>query len=144
VKELLGNKIIIIPLFSGFLTQFLKFLINWARAGKPDFRWLFLTGGMPSAHAASVMSLSTLVGLYTGFSSVLFGVTLFFSLIVMYDAAGLRRAAGMQASIINKIIDELQIEHRIKEERLRELLGHTPFEVLVGASIGILLALIFK
>jgi len=144
VSGFFGNKIIIVPLIGGFLAQFLKFLINWAKAGKPDFRWLFLTGGMPSAHAASVMALSTLVGIYRGFDSLIFGITFFFSLIVMYDAAGLRRAAGMQASVINKIIDELQIEHRIKEERLREFLGHTPVEVLAGAGIGILLAIILR
>lgn len=140
----LGNKVVLVPLFAGFLAQFLKFLINWAKANKPDFRWLFLTGGMPSAHAASVMALSTLVGIYRGFDSLIFGLTFFFSLIVMYDAAGLRRAAGMQASVINKIIDELQIEHRIKEERLREFLGHTPVEVLAGAALGILLAIILS
>ena len=96
---------------------------------------------MPSSHAASVSALSTSVGIQNGFNSLLFGVTLYFSLIVMYDAAGLRRAAGRQAIILNRLIDE-HFAHPEKEtQRLMELLGHTPFEVFVGASIGILSAL---
>lgn len=122
----------------GFLVQLSKVLTFLVREKKINVRKLVETGGMPSSHAASVMALSTCVGLREGFGSVLFDVVLFFSLIVMYDAAGLRRAAGRQASLINRILYEhLQLPGP-PAERLRELLGHTPIEVLVGALIGVL------
>ncbi len=92
---------------------------------------------MPSSHAASVSSLSTMVGLHEGFDSTMFGVTLFFSLIVMYDAAGLRRAAGRQAVVLNRLIDEHFKNPEEGAQKLMELLGHTPLEVLVGALLGV-------
>lgn len=102
------------------------------------------TGGMPSSHAAAVSALSTAVGLKEGFGTTLFGVTLYFSLIVMYDAAGLRQAAGRQAAILNRLIDE-HFEHPEKNtHRLMELLGHTPLEVLVGAVLGVVSALVWN
>ena len=98
---------------------------------------------MPSSHAASVSALTTMVGLSNGFRSSLFGVTLFFSLIVMYDAAGLRRAAGRQAAVLNRLIEE-HFEHpEAGAQRLMELLGHTPLEVLVGALLGVASALLW-
>jgi uncharacterized protein len=95
---------------------------------------------MPSSHAASVAALSTTVGLNEGFRSTMFGVTLFFSLIVMYDAAGLRRAAGQHATVLNRLIDE-HFRDEQETHRLMELLGHTPLEVLIGALIGVATAL---
>lgn len=92
---------------------------------------------MPSSHAASVAALSTSVAIQEGFRSLLFGVTLYFSLVVMYDAAGLRRAAGRQATILNRLIDEHFKNPERETQRLMELLGHTPFEVFIGASIGV-------
>jgi len=98
---------------------------------------------MPSSHAASVSALTTMVGLSEGFRSTLFGVTLFFSLIVMYDAAGLRRAAGRQAVVLNRLIDEHFKNPETSTQRLMELLGHTPLEVLVGALLGVASALLW-
>lgn len=98
---------------------------------------------MPSSHAASVAALSTSVGLSEGFRSALFGATLFFSLIVMYDAAGLRRAAGKQAAILNRLIEEHFRHPEEKAQKLIELLGHTPLEVLVGAILGVGTALLW-
>ena len=95
---------------------------------------------MPSSHAASVAALSTAVGLQEGFRSTMFGVTLFFSLIVMYDAAGLRRAAGRQAAVLNRLIEE-HFEDHTGTQRLMELLGHTPLEVFMGALLGVASAL---
>ena len=92
---------------------------------------------MPSSHAASVCTLSTLVGQREGFRSSLFCVTLFFSLIVMYDAAGLRRAAGRHATVLNRLIDEHFKNPEEGAQKLMELLGHTPLEVLVGALLGV-------
>jgi len=130
------------PLFHaltcGFLVQMSKVLTFLVREKKINVRRFVETGGMPSSHAASVMSLSTCVGMREGFESVLFAVTLYFSLIVMYDAAGLRRAAGRQASLLNRILNEHIQLPGAPHHQLRELLGHTPFEVLVGALIGIL------
>jgi len=130
------------PLFHalacGFLVQLSKVLTYLLMEKKINVRRLVETGGMPSSHAASVAALSTCVALREGVDSVLFGVVVYFSLIVMYDAAGLRRAAGRQATLLNRILYEhLQLPGPA-HERLRELLGHTPLEVLVGALIGVL------
>ncbi len=95
---------------------------------------------MPSSHAATVAALSTSVGLNEGFRSTMFAVCLFFSLIVMYDAAGLRRAAGQHAAVLNRLIDE-HFQDQAETQRLMELLGHTPFEVLIGALLGVATAL---
>ena len=92
---------------------------------------------MPSSHAAAVSALTTAVGLREGFGTTLFGVTLYFSLIVMYDAAGLRQAAGRQAAILNRLIDEHFQDAERDTQRLIELLGHTPYEVFVGAVLGV-------
>jgi acid phosphatase family membrane protein YuiD len=98
---------------------------------------------MPSSHAAAVSALSTSVGLREGFGSVLFGVTLYFSLVIMYDAAGLRRAAGRHAVILNRLIDEHFRDPEADRQRLIVLLGHTPFEVAVGAILGAASALLW-
>ena len=133
------------PLFHaltcGFLVQMSKVLTFLVREKKINVRRFVETGGMPSSHAASVMSLSTCVGMREGFESVLFAVSLYFSLIVMYDAAGLRRAAGRQATLLNRILNEHIQLPGAPHHQLRELLGHTPFEVLVGALIGILFSI---
>lgn len=124
-------------LLVGVLVQGYKGFADYLRTRRWNLRRFVETGGMPSSHAASVSALSTLVGLTAGFRSLLFGVTLYFSLIVMYDAAGLRRAAGRQAAILNRLIDE-HFEHAEADtHRLMTLLGHTPLEVLVGAVLGV-------
>jgi hypothetical protein len=107
-----------------------------------NFKRLVELGGLPSAHSASVAALSTGVALEQGVQSPLFGVTAFYSLMTMYDAAGIRRSAGRQAEVLNRIVDDLKITRRVPEERLLELLGHTPFEVLAGAAFGILIGLV--
>lgn len=125
----------------GFLVQVSKVLTFLLREKKINVRRFVETGGMPSSHAASVSALSTCVGLVEGFDSVLFNVVVFFSLIVMYDAAGLRRAAGRQATLLNRILHEHIQLPGPPHDRLRELLGHTPLEVLVGAIIGVLFSM---
>jgi acid phosphatase family membrane protein YuiD len=121
----------------GFLIQAYKGLSEFLGTRRWNLRRFVETGGMPSSHAAAVSALSTIVGLTAGFRSLLFGVTLYFSLIVMYDAAGLRRAAGRQAAILNRLIDEHFEHSEADTHRLMELLGHTPLEVLVGALLGV-------
>ena len=123
--------------------QSFKGFSQYFRTGRWNLRRFVETGGMPSSHAASVAALSTSVAVQEGFRSPLFGVTLYFSLVVMYDAAGLRRAAGRQAAILNRLIDE-HFQHPEREtQRLMELLGHTPFEVFIGAALGVLSALLW-
>ena len=124
--------------------QLYKGLYAWIHQRRPNFRRFVETGGMPSSHAASVAALTTTVALTEGLLSSIFGVTLFFSLIVMYDAAGLRRAAGQQARLLNRIVAETAGERARDERKLFELLGHTPLEVLVGALIGIGAALVWN
>jgi uncharacterized protein len=132
---------LVLALASSAAAQLTKFLVTLARDGKVNFKRLVELGGMPSAHSASVAALSTGVALQEGIHSALFGVTAFYSLMTMYDAAGIRRSAGRQAEVLNRIVDEIQMTGRIREERLLELLGHTPFEVFVGAALGIAFAL---
>lgn len=120
-----------------FLIQGYKGLADFVATRRWNLRRFVETGGMPSSHAASVSSLTTLVGLREGFGSLLFGVTLFFSLIVMYDAAGLRRAAGRHAAVLNRLIDHNFKNPEESAHKLMELLGHTPLEVLIGALIGV-------
>ena len=119
------------------LIQGFKGFAEFASTKHWNFRRFVETGGMPSSHAAAVSCLSTLVGLREGFGSSLFGVTLFFSLIVMYDAAGLRRAAGRHAMVLNRLIDHNFKNPEESAQKLMELLGHTPFEVLIGALLGV-------
>ena len=132
----------LIAILAGFLVQSMKFAADWIRHKRPNFRVLTSTGGMPSSHSAGVCALTTAIWVREGGMSSLFSIALYFSLIVMYDATGLRRSAGLQAAVLNRIVDEQFIHHRkAGEGRLKELLGHTPLEVLVGAILGILFAL---
>lgn len=134
---LFGNKILTISLVSWFIAQALKVIISIIQNGKLDYHRFIGAGGMPSSHSALAMSLATAIGIEHGWDSTLFALSLVVALIIMYDAASLRRAAGQQAEVLNKMLDELFHDGRIKEERLKELLGHTPLEVLAGALLGI-------
>jgi uncharacterized protein len=127
---------------SWFLAQLLKVVLGGTQKKKYDFRWLFDTGGMPSAHSATVASLSTVTGLYYGFNTIPFLIALIFSLITMFDAAGVRRHFGIQARILNEMMNDFYTKGAVPERRVKELLGHTPFEVLAGAFTGIVVALI--
>ncbi|MBI4970462.1 MAG: divergent PAP2 family protein [Candidatus Omnitrophica bacterium] len=122
--------------------QTIKVVRGAIQEKKLDFRWFLNSGGMPSSHSAAVASLSTVVGLYYGFGSIPFGITLVYSLIIMFDAAGVRRNVGRQAVILNKIVDEMSKGKQLEEKRLKELLGHTPKEVFAGALFGIVMSLI--
>jgi uncharacterized protein len=116
-------------------------VVYFATHRRWNLRRFVQTGGMPSSHAAAVSALSTSVGLSEGFTSVLFGVTLYFSLVIMYDAAGLRRSAGQHAAILNRLVEERFAHPQEGTQRLMELLGHTPFEVAIGSLLGVVSAL---
>jgi acid phosphatase family membrane protein YuiD len=122
--------------------QFTKMLCALWLTRRLDFRYLVSTGGMPSAHSAMVCGLATSVGLRAGFGSPMFVLSLAFAIVVMFDASTVRRAAGLQATLLNEIIDELFKEHHFSERKLAELLGHTRLEVFLGMVIGILVALL--
>lgn len=128
---------------SWFLSQLAKVIRGWLRHKRFNFRWLFDTGGMPSSHSATVASLATTVGLYYGFMTIPFLIVFIFTIITMFDAAGVRRSVGRQASILNKMLDDLYEKGEVPEQRLKELLGHTPKEVFAGAFLGIVIAYLF-
>ncbi len=107
-----------------------------------NLRVLAEMGGMPSSHAAIVMGLTSAVGRVNGVGSAVFAIALIFSVVVMYDAQGVRRAAGRQAAVLNRLVEDMVAMRGIQEDRLRELLGHTPFEVLVGAALGVAVGLL--
>ncbi len=129
---------------AAFFAQVIKFIIFTIQTKKINFKIFTTTGGMPSSHSAGVMGLSTSVGLIEGFDSVIFSVALGYALITMYDAAGVRRAAGKTAACLNKMMDDFY-KHDVQAigGKLKELLGHTPFEVIMGALFGILFAFCF-
>jgi acid phosphatase family membrane protein YuiD len=127
-----------------FLAQLTKTLSAVCRDRRLDFRYLVSLGGMPSAHSAMVIALATAVGLEMGFGHPVFVVTLAFALIVMLEAATVRRAAGTQARLLNEMVGTLFREHRLSEEKLVELLGHTRLEVFMGMLMGIFMALLVK
>ena len=133
-------------LFSWFSAQFIKVLRSGLRRSKQkglSMRWVFDTGGMPSAHSATVSCLTTVMGMYYGFDSMIFLMSLIYTIIIMFDAAGVRRNVGRQARILNKMLDELYEKGAFPEQRLKELLGHTPVEVFVGCFLGIGVAYLF-
>jgi uncharacterized protein len=132
------NPILSTSLLACFSAQALKTIIEIFRNGKMNLGYLVNTGGMPSSHSALVGALATGVGLTVGWNSPEFAIASLFAVIVMYDAAGVRQAAGAQAKILNQLLDEFfQDGHHLNQERLKELLGHTPFQVFVGLAWGV-------
>ena len=128
--------------WSWTLAQSTKMLCGLYRTRRLDFNYLVSTGGMPSAHSAFATGMATSIGLVAGFASPLVVVAMAFAMITMFDASTVRYAAGQQARILNDMIEELFKEHRLSEVKLKELLGHTRLEVLLGAVIGVLSALL--
>ena len=133
-------EVIVNGIEAALVAQLLKFLGHLIKTRKVDFQVLATTGGMPSSHTSGVISLSTTVGFICGFDSIEFAIALGYSLVVMYDAAGLRRATGKIAACLNKMRDDFYANGQMPTERLKELLGHTPFEVFAGALLGIYIA----
>jgi len=131
------------PFIAWFLCQVLKVVFYLFAEKQLNVARLFDTGGMPSSHSALVVALATLLGMREGVTSPLFGVSLIFALVVMYDATNLRRAAGEQAHTLNRVIPDLMRGKFVQEfdfKVMREVLGHSPLEVVVGSIIGFLLA----
>lgn len=136
------NQIFLTVLMAWLLAQTIKVIIGVIREKRFNFRWFVGTGGMPSSHAATVSALAASVGFTFGFSSPFFAMAFFFAFIIMFDAQGVRRQSGQQAEALNKIIEDIYLQRGIKQERLMELLGHTPVQVFIGAAIGVIVAII--
>lgn len=138
LSDLFGNRTLWVPVAIWAAVQFWKFLspLIFHRRFEPGKLWS--AGGMPSSHSALVTALAASAGMNAGFGSPVFAASVVLAMVVMYDAAGVRQAAGKQAQKINRIVEELLAGHPLNEEQLRELLGHTPLQVLVGGFIGAL------
>lgn len=137
VNDLFQNPILIPAFLAWTVAQASKVPVEWARRRRLNFGLLISAGGMPSSHASLVSAMATAVGLREGLTSTAFAISLIVALIVMYDAAGVRRAASIQARILNQILEEVFAGRPLSEQRLKELIGHTPMEVFVGALLGI-------
>ena len=141
--KLINNKYIYIPTLLWIAVQCFKLITDIIKTRKFNFKRILGAGGMPSSHTAIVVSLATLIGKDVGVDTPIFALAVIMSLVVMYDAAGVRRAAGKQASLLNKIVETPGMSGLEVHEKLVEVLGHTPLQVIVGAILGIVVGLIF-
>ncbi|MGB3242458.1 MAG: divergent PAP2 family protein [Candidatus Omnitrophota bacterium] len=142
IDQFLSNKVVIATFFAWFIAQALKVVFGAIAEKRFNFKWFVGTGGMPSSHTAGVSALTTAVGIQEGVGSALFVVALMFAVVVICDAQGFRRATGKQAEALNKIIDDIYWKRGVQEDRLKELLGHTPVQVFAGLALGIILPFI--
>jgi len=143
-SQIIKNKILMTTLSAWLIAQIIKVTFGVIRNKRFDFRWFIGTGGMPSSHAAGASCLATAIGLEYGFNSVYFALATSFAIVVMFDAQGVRRSTGKQARILNKIMDDIYWQGRIQENQLRELMGHTPVEVIGGFLLGVIIALLAR
>jgi len=141
VDALLANDVLGACVIAWLIAQLSKPILHYAHSRTISLRYFVTAGGMPSSHSAVVVALATRVGFDAGLSSIAFALSAVFAAVVMYDAAGVRRAVSLQARILNRMLTEMIEAQHFNEERLRELVGHTPFEVFVGALIGVLSAI---
>jgi len=141
--EILRNYALWIALCAWFVAQVIKILLELIRNKRLNLRLLMSSGGMPSSHSSFVTAVTTVIGLTEGFDSPIFALGAIVSLIVMYDASGVRRAAGNQAKVINDLIASIENPNIKLDKKLKEMLGHTPVQVAAGAVLGITIALIF-
>ncbi|MEA4910460.1 MAG: divergent PAP2 family protein [Chloroflexi bacterium] len=138
LNDISVNRMLIAGLAAWFLAQFLKVPIDWMVNRRFIWTLWFSPGGMPSSHSALMTGTTTAIGLYTGFNTATFALAFAITMVVIYDAAGVRRQAGLHAQKLNLLINELLSGHPISEQRLKEVLGHTPREVVGGISLGII------
>lgn len=141
MRDLAYNEALLVALTAWFMAQFSKLLIILLRERRLDFQNVMSAGGMPSSHSAVVVALATRVGIVDGVASTTFAIASTFAAVVLYDAAGIRRAVSIQGRILNRMLEEVKEYQRLNEKRLLELLGHTPFEVFVGSLLGLLIGL---
>lgn len=142
LAQLFQNRVLWTTLLGWGVAQSIKVAVAVWQKKRFDVRWFLGTGGMPSAHSAGVSALAMAVGFQVGFHTAAFAVALIFAGVTMFDAQGVRRAAGRQAVVLNQMIDELYVRGQVSQERLMELLGHTPVEVFVGSALGCVIAVL--
>lgn len=144
LNELFSNKALLAAFSAWFAAQLIKIIADIAKNRKFDFHLIMSSGGMPSSHSATVCALCVMIWRIATPASPLFALSVVFAFIVMYDAAGVRRAAGEQAKVLNRIAEELADgKTEYMEKNLKELIGHTPIQVLVGAVLGVLVGALF-
>ena len=142
IEQLLQNRILWVAIVSWFIAQLLKVIITLLQEHRLDWSKLWASGGMPSSHSAFVMSLAISAGQVWGYDSTYFAIAAVVSFVVMYDAANVRLEAGKQAAVINQIIEVLENPDLNPEERLKEILGHTPLQVVAGGVLGFVIAIL--
>ena len=142
IQKVITNKYLYIPLIVWFCIQSFKVVYDLVTTQKLNFKRIMGAGGMPSSHSAVVTTLAAMIGKNEGLDTPIFAMSVIFALVVMYDAAGVRRAAGKQAHLLNRIVETPGLSSVQVQERLVEVLGHTPLQVIVGAFIGILVGLL--
>ena len=138
--DLFSNRVLTAALTSWALAQIIKIPLEYIRTRRWNWALLFSAGGMPSSHSALVAASAHATGLYMGFDSPVFALAVALAMIVIYDATGIRRQAGRHAALINAMIADLTSGHPLKEEHLREVLGHTPLQALSGLLLGLLVS----
>lgn len=143
LEGLLNNYVLECGLLAWFMAQVVKPPIQFFQTGKWSWGPLFSPGGMPSSHSALMVGTTIAIGLFDGFDTSMFAVAIAITMIVIYDAAGVRREAGRHAEAINVLIDELLSGHPISEKQLREVIGHTPLEVTGGVILGVVVSVLF-
>ncbi|HAJ35911.1 MAG TPA: acid phosphatase [Chloroflexi bacterium] len=143
MRALLSNAALWLPLSVAFGVQLYKMLAFWVQTGRIDFKVLAQAGGMPSSHSAMVCSLMTAIGYQYGLDSGLFAIAVVLAVIVMYDARGVRQESGKQARVINQILQTFFSGHPLTDAQLKELIGHTTLQVIVGGIIGVIYTLIY-
>lgn len=137
VLEILSNRMIQAGFLAWAIAQALKVLLTLIISRKFDSTRIWGSGGMPSSHSATTCAMMMMIGFSEGFNSAVFALAFAFSAVVMYDAAGVRRSTGKNAAVLNRLIDKLYTDGSFDEEHLKELVGHTPIQVLAGALLGI-------
>ena len=142
LAQLASNRPLWAAALAWFIAQLIKTLVALRKDKQLNLGHLVASGGMPSSHSALVVGLATAIGRVDGLTSAVFALAAVFAGVVMYDAAGVRLAASRQARILNLMIDDFFHERGLREERLRELIGHTPIQVFAGAALGILVGIL--
>lgn len=144
VMQLIGNYPLAASFIAWLIAQTIKFIREMVSCGKVDFHKLIASGGMPSSHSSSMVGLTTAIALQEGLASPLFALSCVLSIIVMYDAAGVRRQTGEQSRVLNNLINDLLDDKpEYFQKNLKELVGHTPFQVFCGAVLGIVVAFLY-
>ena len=149
ILDIIFNDVLIVALASWFIAQLAKIVINAIVNKKIDFERLFGDGGMPSGHSATVTAAALMIGIHEGFATPIFGLALLFAIVVMHDATGVRREAGKHARSILNIVEQLndyfkEHDDKIKTEKLKVLVGHTPLQVAIGSALGALIAFVYE